>query len=263
MFLGLPLVPSYMALSKEQRGKVTTGINYASAGCGILPDSPTMPGCLNLDKQVTNFEKTILEDLPKSIPKTIDLKLHLAKSIFYIYIGTNDYAYFLSNYSAVMTPQYFSHFLLGQLAERLKILYDLGARKFVVNNLLPLGCIPANCIHNHCNDTINNNVFKFSKKLPLMLRLLPNKGFKGVVFATPPDYFKLFENPLIIKQSGIKDMVHGCRKFGSKTYCKDRDKYFFFDDIHTTEAANHVLAQGCFNGSLCEPWTVQRIAELS
>jgi len=37
--LGLPFVPPYLGLSKAQRNKITTGINFASAGSGILPET--------------------------------------------------------------------------------------------------------------------------------------------------------------------------------------------------------------------------------
>ncbi|XP_057758372.1 GDSL esterase/lipase At2g03980-like isoform X3 [Arachis stenosperma] len=40
IYLGLPFAPAYLGLSRSKRKRiVTTGINYASAGSGILPDT--------------------------------------------------------------------------------------------------------------------------------------------------------------------------------------------------------------------------------
>ena len=39
IYYELPLVPAYMGLSEEQKNNISTGINYASATCGIFPDT--------------------------------------------------------------------------------------------------------------------------------------------------------------------------------------------------------------------------------
>ena len=39
IYYGLPLVPAYLGLSQEEKNSISTGINYASAGCGILPQT--------------------------------------------------------------------------------------------------------------------------------------------------------------------------------------------------------------------------------
>lgn len=56
IYYGLPLVPAYMGLSEEQKNNISTGINYASASCGILPDTGKLMVSLNiLQKDLCDF----------------------------------------------------------------------------------------------------------------------------------------------------------------------------------------------------------------
>lgn len=36
IYYKLPLVPAYLGLSEDRKDTISTGMNYASAGCGIL-----------------------------------------------------------------------------------------------------------------------------------------------------------------------------------------------------------------------------------
>lgn len=45
MHLGLPFVRPYLDLTNHQRNKISTGINYASGGSGILPDTNNVSKC--------------------------------------------------------------------------------------------------------------------------------------------------------------------------------------------------------------------------
>jgi len=45
MHLGLPFVHPYLDLTNHQRNKIRTGINYASGGSGILPDTNNVSKC--------------------------------------------------------------------------------------------------------------------------------------------------------------------------------------------------------------------------
>lgn len=43
------------------------------------------------------------------------------------------------------------------------------------------------------------------------------------------------------------------------TPCRDRDQYVYFDDTHTTQAADFIFALNCFNGTLCSPKNVFKL----
>ncbi|KAJ7953968.1 GDSL esterase/lipase family [Quillaja saponaria] len=145
--LGLPFAPPYLGLSEFERSKVMTGINYASAACGILPRSGSEAGtCLSMDKQTEYFMSTIEKDLPSIISNSEEVTLHLSKSIFLVSIGVNDYTTnYLINFKRTWTgytPEAFGDFLLNEFVIRMQRHYHLGARQFVVNAAYPVGWAP-------------------------------------------------------------------------------------------------------------------------
>ncbi|XP_019455338.1 PREDICTED: GDSL esterase/lipase 7-like [Lupinus angustifolius] len=76
-----------------------------------------------------------------------------------------------------MEPEEFADYLLGQLACKIKTIYDLGARKFVVGTSNQLGCSPSQ----FCNETINQKVKPSSDKLPIVIQKL-QKQLSGSAF---------------------------------------------------------------------------------
>jgi hypothetical protein len=69
-------------------------------------------------------------DLFKITAKTLDvqnIKVHLAKSIFFISIGSNDYIMNYRNIESKMnklfSPDYFAKFLTEELVKRLKVFF--------------------------------------------------------------------------------------------------------------------------------------------
>ncbi|XP_042480160.1 GDSL esterase/lipase 7-like isoform X2 [Macadamia integrifolia] len=148
-YLGLPLVPPYLGLSKAQKSKTISGINYASGTAGILQESGKYTGTnLDLQKQIEFFQETVNHYLPKNFRSKKELQQYLSKSIFVVEIGNNDYlANYLqpefSNTSHLYSPAQFSGIVLKKLKKGLQDLYKLGARKFVVFNIAAIGCTPA------------------------------------------------------------------------------------------------------------------------
>ncbi|KAL5987478.1 lipolytic enzyme [Asimina triloba] len=201
-FLGLPCPPPYLGLSPDKRSKIITGVNYASAAAGILPETGTRMGKnIQLSEQVDNFEKTVQQDLPQNFEFQKDVADYLSQSIFIVNIGMNDYG---NNYlqpdfynaSKHYTPLQFAYLLVLRLSQQLKRLYDLGARKIVVFERLPLGCMPAatNVIDFFpiCIEPVNEMVLQFNFQLyPMLRRLtvdLPRSTFvDGRVYA--PAYY--------------------------------------------------------------------------
>ncbi|XP_058111794.1 GDSL esterase/lipase 7-like [Magnolia sinica] len=124
--LGLPFPPPYMSLTNAMRAKQITGVNYASASSGILPETASHVGkCLTLDQQVNLFERTVKEDLPKIFKHPTLVSRHIAKSIFTVWFGGNDYAnnYLSDHYQSgkKYSPQRFGELLRDHLAEKLKV----------------------------------------------------------------------------------------------------------------------------------------------
>ncbi|OWM64482.1 hypothetical protein CDL15_Pgr020449 [Punica granatum] len=162
------------------RPDVITGLNFASGSCGILPETGSPYGiCLKLEDQVNLFERTAVNDLPEHFNGSNDISDYLSKSIFALTVGSNDY---INNYlepnlfdtSRSYPPNAFSQILIGNLSDHLRRLFDLGARKFVVFEIGPIGCIPSiTRKSNHsglCVDESNRLVSIFNGDLREMLR---------------------------------------------------------------------------------------------
>ncbi|WVZ10623.1 hypothetical protein V8G54_015153 [Vigna mungo] len=160
--LGLPMPPPYLGVPKSMRNQVIRGINYASGSCGIL-NSTRAGDCLSLDKQIEYFTSTVANDLPRSIHNKTKLSHYLANSLYLISIGSNDYMLNYFKYpngtNNNLNPEKYADYLLEQLASRIKRIYDLGARKFVISRIGEIGCTPACVIRTpysqKCNEDIN------------------------------------------------------------------------------------------------------------
>ncbi|KAJ7953966.1 GDSL esterase/lipase family [Quillaja saponaria] len=187
--LGLPFAPPYLGLSEFERRKVMTGINYASAACGILPLSGSKAKeCLSMDKQIKYFNLTIAKDLPNVISNSEQLNLYLSKSIFLVSVGVNDYSLnYLINLNGLWTgytPEAFGDFLLDEFVIRMQQLYDLGARTFVVNAAFPLGSTPFSVVNVTRSKEVNQQINYFTSRVPERLQelqsQLPKFSFTGV-----------------------------------------------------------------------------------
>ncbi|PON77501.1 Lipase [Parasponia andersonii] len=274
--LGLKAPPPAFLLVNTSTYNACEGFNYASASAGILPESG-FKGTLSLGEQVGLFKKTVEEYLPLHLEKSVDVSLHLSKSIFHFVMGVNDYALnFLKkkNSGQPVNEEAFAELLVAKYGEHLTDLYILGARKFVVFDIEAMGCLPSYVnqlkpANSKCVDELNSMVLKFNKKLHLKLtelgRTLPNSVF--VIGNNYLHILTLVENP---QKYGLKDASNACcvlTPYGtcdsSRVPCNDRDSRVFFDAAHPTEAAYKILANGCFNGvGVCLPINLQQLALL-
>ncbi|KAH6774629.1 hypothetical protein C2S52_002378 [Perilla frutescens var. hirtella] len=277
-FLGLPYAPPYMNLSL--RKMVTTGLNFASGSCGILPQTGTDLGkCLNFPEQIDLFEKIVKEELPKSYKNIGELSNYLSKSIFVISIGSNDY---INNYidtrlydtSNRYTPQSFATLLITNLSLQLQRLYGLGARKVITFEIGPIGCIPSitrQFKHNGaCVEEINQLAILFNNQLAPMLQnltsTLQNSSFilghgywLGYDAAITPSKYGLIDssNPCCVTWlNGTSSCIPGLGGLA----CDNPQKHYFFDGYHLTETLYKTIATLCFNASsLCIPKNIMQL----
>ncbi|XP_043693829.1 GDSL esterase/lipase 7-like isoform X4 [Telopea speciosissima] len=201
-YLGLPFVPPYLGLSKAQKSKTITGMNYASGSAGVLRKSGKIVGMnLELQKQIEFFQATVNHYLPKNFKNKEELSQYLSKSIFVVEIGINDYLanYLLPTYynsSHLYSPKQFSGILLKKLKKGLQDLYKLGARKFVVFNIAAIGCIPSALssknLTSGCVEDENQLVSIYNEGLPDMLHEL-NASLKGSTFVLGDLYGLIYD----------------------------------------------------------------------
>ncbi|CAH8383472.1 unnamed protein product [Eruca vesicaria subsp. sativa] len=262
IYYGLPLAPAYMGLSEEQKNNISTGINYASASCGVFPETGTKMGhCLSLGVQVDLFEKTIEQNMKNRFKTESELSEHLAESLFMTSIGVNDYAYTFNK--TTDDPKEFAKKLHNDYMSQIKRLHRLGARKFFVNNLKPLGCYPnviaSTVPRGSCNEGINQAISLFNAKLRKGLTPLKQK-LSGTSFLYS-DYFNFMlglrgpssnqaSSNLLDSTSPCCPNVYDGKPYTScmsnSTACTVPDSHIFFDPFHPTQLANFMYAVRCF-----------------
>ncbi|CAK7354682.1 unnamed protein product [Dovyalis caffra] len=78
---GLPFLPPYLSLNKSE--SIQYGANYASSGCGILPETNkyVYARCMDLDEQIKLFESSL---------KNLRTSSDLSKSLMFVNMGQND-----------------------------------------------------------------------------------------------------------------------------------------------------------------------------
>ena len=261
IYYGLPLAPAYMGLSEEQKNNISTGFNYASASCGVFNDTGKRLGhCLSLTAQVDLFKETVDNNLKKRFKTKSELSKHLAESLFMTAIGINDYVFY---FNKTTDPNEFANKLLHDYLIQIQRLQRLGARKFFINNLKPLGCYP-NIIattvpRGSCNDGLNLAISIFNTKLRKGLSHLKEK-LSNTSFLYS-DYFNFMlglrgpssnqsSSNLMDSTSPCCPSVYDGALFTTCTptsiACKVPDSHIFFDPFHPTQLANFMYAIQCF-----------------
>ncbi|KAL1812615.1 hypothetical protein ACET3Z_022680 [Daucus carota] len=277
-FLRLPYSPPY--ISSLRRSSTLTGFNYASGSCGILPETGLYIGkCLNLGDQINLFKRTVNVNLARQFDSFSEIKDYLSKSIFVISIGSNDY---LNNYlqpdiyasSLRYSPQSFAKLLNDALFQHLEKLYKLGARKVVVFELGPIGCIPSvTRQYKHsgkCVEEINQLVNIFNTQLRTTLATLTST-LKGSAFVLGHANGLGYDAVINSNAYGLTDSSNPCcitwqngtsRCIPGTWPCGDADKHYFWDGFHLTEAVYSVLGRRCINDNkICTPMSIKQLVQ--
>ncbi|XP_057448052.1 GDSL esterase/lipase At2g03980-like [Lotus japonicus] len=260
--LRLPFAPPYLGLSEDQRNKITTGINYACAGSGILPDTNIMTS-VSLDKQIGFFQSTVENDLPNVLNEQAKLESHLSESLFVVSTALNDHFH----NKTFRGSSDFALYLQNEFSKRLQRLYKLGARKFLVNNAPPAGCFPSSAAQStpkgKCNEEINRGISFYNKGLPDMLHELQSQ-LPGFTYIFSDLYNFLMEMRENGNRYGIVETWKSCCPntidgddmdcHANDEPCPDRNTHLFFDS-HPSQITNKIYAARCFNETtICRPY---------
>ncbi|EOY03832.1 GDSL-motif lipase 7, putative [Theobroma cacao] len=257
---GLPFPPPVLEVSEASKKNSPTGVNYGSNSGGILP-SPRLADqlfghVLSMDEQIALFENTA-KDLKVQFDNAESFAQYMSKSLLFFHIGSNDLGIFWeferhSNY----TVEKYSQFLINELSKQLQKLYELGARKFFVTNVSPLGCQPTSIAiekpKTPCSEEKNMRVLNYNEHLSHLLSHLQSTlpGSKFVL----GDLYKVFEDVFASPASyGFTDIKNSCciDLFRNQTRpcapnsepCKERNKYVYYDPFHPTESMNFLIAR--------------------
>ncbi|GFZ09089.1 GDSL-like Lipase/Acylhydrolase superfamily protein [Actinidia rufa] len=263
---------------------VLQGVNYASGGGGILNHTGKIfVGRINLDAQLDNFANTI-NDIILSIGAPAATKL-FETSLFSITIGAND---FINNYltpvvstveQKLVTPGAFVGALISRFRLQLTRLYNMGARKIVVANVGPIGCIP---YQRDINPSAGENCVAYPNQLAQMynsqLKNLVaelNTNLEGSKFAYADVYHIVDDIIQNYRSFGFENADSSCcyvaGRFGglipcgpTSKFCPNRSKYVFWDPYHPTDATNAIIASRLMDGGTDDisPMNIRRLLDL-
>ncbi|CAO2821456.1 unnamed protein product [Amaranthus hypochondriacus] len=259
--------PPYLAPT-TRGGIIIKGVNYASGGAGILNQTGNIfGGRLNMDAQLDNFANT-REELINRIGEEATRRL-VNKALFSVTMGSND---FINNYltplisrleQEIITPEAFVNAMISKYGLQLTRLYNMGARKIVVVNVGPIGCIP---YERELNPSAGNDCVGFPNQLAQSFNLQLKSLIKDLstsleesqfVYA---DVYRIVSDILVNYRSyGFENANSACcsasGRFGglipcgpTSNVCKDRSKYVFWDPYHPSDAANLLIAKRLIDG---------------
>ncbi|CAN1322415.1 GDSL esterase/lipase At4g16230 [Linum perenne] len=279
-------IPPYLAPNTTGH-VILRGVNYASGAGGILHHSGKLfGGRISMDIQIDYFGKT-RDDIIQMIGVVEAQKL-IKRAIFTVSIGAND---FVNNYlipvvstpeRKLVPPQVFVEILIDTFKLQLTRLYGLGARKIVVVNVGPIGCIPFQKDVNHvtgdeCVSFTNELARSYNEKLRTLVNHL-NEVLLGaqLVYA---DVYRIFSD-IIDKHNSYGTCSNKCFENANgaccyaagshgglipcgplSTVCTDRSKYVFWDPFHPTDAANVIITKRLLDGDLNDisPMNLRRL----
>ncbi|KMT16284.1 hypothetical protein BVRB_3g054340 isoform B [Beta vulgaris subsp. vulgaris] len=259
--------PPYLA--PTTRGSVILrGVNYASGAGGILNKTGyAFGGRLNLDAQLDNFANT-KQDMIYSIGEAATKEL-LSKALFSVSMGSND---FINNYltpimskfeQQVVSPEAFVDAMISKYRLQLTRLYNMGARKIVVVNVGPIGCIPYErdlnpLAGNDCVDFPNQLAQSFNLELKSLVTEL-GTNLEGSQFVYADSYRIVIDILTNYQTYGFENANSACcyasGRFGglipcgpTSKICSDRSKYVFWDPYHPSDATNIIVAKRLIDG---------------
>ncbi|EOA32565.1 hypothetical protein CARUB_v10015855mg [Capsella rubella] len=256
-------IPPFAEASLDQ---AHNGINYASGGGGLREESGQhLGGRLSLRKQIQNHKMVITK---AKVPTQ-----KLEQCLYVINIGSNDYInnYFMSdlyNTKRRYTPKQYAYSLIIIYRSHLENLHLLGARKVAIFGLSQIGCTPK-MMRSHsdgksCSREVNEAVKLFNINLDELVMDF-NKRVEGSKFT----FVDLFSggDPLAYSLLGFKVMDKGCCTITpedelcvpDEPICANRTEYIFWDDLHSTEATNMVVAKSSFDGLLTKPYSISQL----
>ncbi|GFP79117.1 GDSL esterase/lipase at5g55050 [Phtheirospermum japonicum] len=257
--LGLSTAPPYLS---QPDSVFLKGVNFASGGAGIFnaTNENLIKYTVPLARQVEHFSN-VRQRLVFELGHTAAQE-HLSKSLFPIIIGSNDIIYyFISGSKDSNSSQQHVTLMVSTLKQLLKGMYGLGARKFIVIGIAPIGCIPLLRSHNtsnECNNEVNYWSNKYNYELTQMLGVLQSE-LNEFHYSYYDAYGVLLDFIQRPASYGFNETISACCGLGRlraklpctplSLICPNRRANLFWDAFHPTEAAARMLIDMLFSGS--------------
>ncbi|KAI3693980.1 hypothetical protein L1987_76937 [Smallanthus sonchifolius] len=285
--IGIPFLSPYL---KSIGSDYRHGANFATlASTVLLPQtslfvSGLSPFALPIQLNQMRHFKAQVENLYSEGSTNLPPPDVFGKSLYTFYIGQNDFTSDLAKNGISGVKQRLPE-VISVIIGTIKDLHALGGRAFFVQNLAPIGCYPAFLVelpHGDkdidefgCLIPYNNAVDEYNDMLHDALNQtrqeLPDA--KVIYVDSHKALRELFQHPT---SHGLKYGTLACCGYGGGRYnfnpqvycgntkfingqnltasaCDDPENYVSWDGIHTTEAANKIIADAIFGDDFTDP----------
>ncbi|KAJ9128750.1 hypothetical protein P3X46_015813 [Hevea brasiliensis] len=266
--------------SIDFKKKVQRGVNFASAGAGILDETgfKAWNAVIPLSQQIQQF-KTVMRNITEVKGPNATAKI-IAKSLYIFCVGANEFFDYMRNKSTAPKEQFVAS-VLSTYQDHLKNVYNMGARKFGIMGVPPIGCCPyARAINEKegggdaCMQLLNDFAQAFYNSTLILLQRMSSelpelKYSLANVYEMTADFI---DNYAFF---GFKDVKNACCGLGnyngelacyepiSPNLCQNRSEYLFWDLYHPSQAAAALLAENLFRGDsrYLTPMNFSQLAE--
>lgn len=200
--------------------------------------------------QVRDFKK-YLRKLKTATKNKKEMKKIISNAVFLISEGNNDIGYFVTPARLRLRSidTYTSDMVFWTKAF-LQDLYDLGARKFAVMGVIPVGCLPFHRflfggVFAWCNFMMNRISEDFNTKLQkALIGYEVEKSFKGAKFVYVDMYGSIMDLINHPKAYGFTEAKRSCCCMVTSIIpCRNPDEYVFYDFAHPTMKTYEVISK--------------------
>ncbi|KAG0498802.1 hypothetical protein HPP92_003493 [Vanilla planifolia] len=182
--------PPFLSIASKFNHRIargTEGVNFASGGSGILDSTGST---VSLTNQIQNFA-TVRSNMTSHLFEA-QTNLLLSRSLFLISTGGNDiFGFFSQNLAPNNTEkERFINTLVSTYEYHLQKLYGMGARRFGIVDVPPIGCCPFPRSLNPtegCVDLLNELALQFNEATKIFMSDLSLK-LKGMKYSIGSSY---------------------------------------------------------------------------